>query len=84
MIKVLKLQKGVIAIVLGIIMLIAAQIMASKHVEGSDIVLAVSGFFLIVGALFFLYPILFAKKIDSDGKKVELKPIGEDDSHSNL
>lgn len=78
MIKVLKLRKAVIAIVLGIIALIVAQIMSSKKLEGSSIVLGISGSLFIIGALLFLYPILFAKKVDNEGEKVALKPIGEE------
>jgi len=75
MIKVLKLRKGVIAIILGIIALIVAQIMSSKHIENSNVVLAISGVLLIVGSLVLLYPILFAKKVDNEGEVVELKPV---------
>ncbi|MFD0939806.1 isoleucyl-tRNA synthetase [Pedobacter boryungensis] len=78
MIKVLKLRKAVIAIILGIIALVVAQIMSSKRVTGSSYVLGLSGFLLIIGALLFLYPILFAKKIDNDGKVVELTPVEKD------
>jgi len=78
MIKVLKLQKAVIAIILGIIALIAAQIMSSYHINGSNIVLAISGLLLIIGALLFLYPIIFAKKVDQEGTNVELKPVGKE------
>ena len=80
MIKVLKLRKGVIAIVLGIFALIAAQIMSSKRIDGSNIVLGFSGGFLILGSLIFLYPILFAKKIDNEGEEVELKPVAKDET----
>jgi uncharacterized membrane protein HdeD (DUF308 family) len=79
MIKVLKLQKAVYAIVIGILTLIAAQIMLNYKVNGSDFVLALSGVFLIIGALLFLYPILFAKKTGKE-EKVELKPIGEEET----
>ena len=75
MIKVLRLRKGVIAIILGIIALIVAQIMSSKHIENSNVVLAISGVLLIVGSLVLLYPILFAKKVDNEGEVVELKPV---------
>lgn len=81
MIKVLRLRKGVIAIVLGVITLIAAQIMSSKHIEGSNIVLGFSGGFLILGSLIFLYPILFAKKVDNEGEEVELKPAAKDETN---
>lgn len=78
MIRVLKLQKAVIAIIIGVLALIVAQVMSSRHVEGSNMVLALSGVCFIAGALLFLYPILFAKKADPDGKKVELEPVGKD------
>ncbi|MDQ7948890.1 MAG: isoleucyl-tRNA synthetase [Pedobacter sp.] len=78
MIKVLKLQKAVIAIVIGIVALIVAKIMSSRHISGSTFVLTLAGICFIVGALLFLYPILFAKKVDPDGKKVELEPVGKE------
>lgn len=78
MIKVLKLQKAVLAIILGVITLIIAQIMSSNRIAGSSYILAISGFLLIIGALLFLYPILFAKKVDNDGKDVELKPVAKE------
>jgi len=78
MIKVLKLQKAVYAIILGVLSLIIAQVMSSHRVTGSSYVLGLSGMLLIIGALLFLYPILFAKKADRDGKKVELKAVGEE------
>jgi tellurite resistance protein TehA-like permease len=78
MIKILRLKKGVIAIILGIIALIVAQIMSSKHIESSNIVLSISGVLLILGSLILLYPILFAKKVDNEGEEVELKPVEKD------
>ncbi|RYG18445.1 MAG: isoleucyl-tRNA synthetase, partial [Chitinophagaceae bacterium] len=72
MLKVLKLKKAVFVIILGILALIAAQIMSKNKVDGSAFVLGLSGAFLIIGALMFLYPILFAKKVDSEGEDVEL------------
>ena len=83
MIKVLKLQKAIIAIVLGIVALIAAQIMSSQKVAGSNFVLGISGMFLIIGALLFLYPILFAKKVDQEGEQVELKPVAKEPEDAN-
>ncbi len=88
MLKVLKLQKAVFAIILGILALGAAQIMSKNKVDGSNLVLALSGALLVIGALLFLYPILFAKKVDSEGENVELKPVGkeveDDEPISNL
>ena len=83
MIKVLKLQKAVIAIILGVIALVVAQIMSSNRVSGSSYVLGLSGFLLVIGALLFLYPILFAKKIDNEGEQVELKPVAKEPSENN-
>lgn len=80
MIKTLKLRKAIIALALGVVALIIAQIMSEKHITGSSYLLGLSGMLLIIGALLFLYPILFAKKVDSDGDTVELKPIAKRDS----
>lgn len=82
MIKALKLQKAIIAIVLGVVALIIAQLMSSNHVQGSNYVLAVSGFLLIIGALIFLYPILFAKKVQNEETKVELEPLIKEPSEN--
>jgi hypothetical protein len=84
MIKVLKLKKAVIAIILGILALIAAQIMSSRRMDGSNIMLSISGALLIIGALLFLYPIMFAKKVDQEGTNVELEPLGKDQNEENL
>lgn len=78
MIKALKLGKAVIAIILGVIALIIAQIMSSNRVTGSSYLLGLSGLLLIIGALLFLYPILFAKKVDNEGDVVELKPAAKE------
>jgi predicted membrane channel-forming protein YqfA (hemolysin III family) len=74
MIKNLKLTKAIVAIALGVAALIVAKIMEAYKVTGSQLVLAISGVLLIMGALIFLYPILFAKKADKDGRDVELTP----------
>ncbi|SHF68822.1 isoleucyl-tRNA synthetase [Pedobacter caeni] len=72
MIKVLKLQKAVMAIVLGIIALIAYKVMSVNDMESSIYMLELSGLLFVLGALLFLYPIFFAKK-DKEGN-VELDP----------
>lgn len=79
MIKRLKLKKGIIAIALGILALIVAKTMDAYKIDGHKVILAISGGLLIIGALIFLYPILFAKKADKDGKKVELQPVAKED-----
>jgi len=72
MIRVMKLQKAVIAIIFGVIALVAYILMSAKDIEWSKYVLEISGLFLMLGALLFLYPILFARK-DKEGC-VELDP----------
>ena len=78
MLKVLKLKKAVFVIILGILALIAAQIMNVNKINGSNFLLGLSGAFFIIGALMFLYPILFAKKVDNEEHNVELKPVGKE------
>ena len=67
MIKVLKLQKALVAFILGALALVAYVIMDSNKAEGSRAMLTVSGILLMAGALMSLYPILFAKK-DKQGQ----------------
>jgi len=66
MIKAMKLQKALIAIILGVLALVAYLIMDANDVSWSRYVLEASGLFLMLGALLFLYPILFARK-DKEG-----------------
>ncbi len=75
MIKDLKLQKAVYAIILAVIAFIASLIMGNADIEGSNIVLTISGALLIIGSLMFLYPIMFAKKVAAEEDKVELQPM---------
>jgi hypothetical protein len=72
MIKILKLQKAVIAFILGVGALIAYRIMSENRAASGNLMLTLAGIFFIAGALMFLYPILFAKK-DKEGC-VELDP----------
>ncbi|WP_316813605.1 isoleucyl-tRNA synthetase [Pedobacter heparinus] len=72
MIKVLKLQKAVYAIILGILGLIAFKIIEPSNSAASVWVLKISGLLFLVGALWFLYPILFAKKVND--AEVQLDP----------
>ena len=82
MIKQLRLTKAVIIVILGIVALIVAKVMEANRMEGKTVVLGISGGLLILGALLFLYPILFAKKVDMDGKKVELQPVASQPSET--
>ncbi|HWW38085.1 isoleucyl-tRNA synthetase [Pedobacter sp.] len=75
MVKVLKLQKAVIVIVLGLLLLIPYKVMSINRMDSSIYFLEASGALLIIGALMFLYPILLGKK-DKEGN-VELDPEQE-------
>lgn len=66
MIKVLKLQKALIAIILGIVALVVYKVMNVNNIESSVYVLELAGLFFVAGALMFMYPIIFAKK-DKEG-----------------
>lgn len=79
MIKALKLQKAVVIIVLGLVALILTQLFHFESIKMYKTLLGISGALLIIGALLFLYPILFAKKLDSEGKVVELEVGSETD-----
>ncbi|MGY4383759.1 drug/metabolite transporter superfamily protein YnfA [Pedobacter sp. UYP24] len=72
MIRILKLQKALIAFVLGVFALIAYKILSDQKNEYSSYVLTAAGLLFIAGSLMLIYPILFAKK-DKKGK-VELDP----------
>jgi len=75
MVKVLKLQKAVIVIVLGLLLLIPYKVMSINRMDSSIYFLEASGALLIIGALMFLYPILLGKK-DKEGN-IELDPEQE-------
>jgi drug/metabolite transporter superfamily protein YnfA len=72
MIKTLKLQKAVFAFILGLIALIVYIVLAQQKNDSATYFLEAAGLLFMVGALMFLYPILFAKK-DRAGC-VELDP----------
>lgn len=66
MIKLLKLQKAVFVIVAGLLSFIAYKILHANKVAGANYFETLAGVLVIIGALWLLYPILFAKK-DNDG-----------------
>lgn len=66
MIRILKLQKAVIAFVLGVLALVAYKVMSANKMESSNYMLSFAGILFIAGALMLIYPILFAKK-DKEG-----------------
>ncbi len=72
MIKILKLQKAVYLIILGVIGLIAHKIMEANKLDSGIYVLKLSGLLFLIGALWLIYPILFAKKVNEE--EVQLDP----------
>ena len=62
MIKTLKLQKAIIAFILGVLALIAYKVMSVNKIESSNYMLSLAGILFIAGALMLIYPIIFAKK----------------------
>lgn len=77
MIKVLKLKKAIYLIILGIIGLIAFQIMEANKIESGIYLLRLSGILFLIGSVWLLYPILVAKKIND--KEVQLEPDKHED-----
>jgi len=66
MIRLLKLQKAVWLLILGILTYITYKVLETYDVSGSRYVQMLAGVLVMIGALWMLYPILFAKK-DNDG-----------------
>lgn len=81
MIKTLKLQKAVIAFILGIIALVVYWVLADQKNDSAPYFMEAAGVLFIIGALMFLYPILFAKK-DRAGC-VELDPAIQAENESD-
>lgn len=77
MIRILKLQKAVLAFILGILALIGYKVMSVNKIEASNYLLSLAGILFITGALMFLLPIIFAKK-NKEGL-VELDPDKQGD-----
>ncbi|WP_231459064.1 MULTISPECIES: isoleucyl-tRNA synthetase [unclassified Pedobacter] len=67
MIKLLKLQKAVLVLILGVLSFIAYRILSAYEVSWARYMQILSGVLVMVGAFWMLYPILFAKD-DGDGK----------------
>ncbi|MCX3265896.1 hypothetical protein [Pedobacter agri] len=67
MIKLLKLQKAILVLILGVLSFIAYRILSAYEVSWARYLQVLAGVLVMVGALWMLYPILFAKN-DGDGK----------------
>jgi len=72
MIKVLKLQKAVYVILVGVIGLITYQVMSMNKLASSVYVLQLSGLLFLIGSLWLIYPIFSAQKVND--KEVQLDP----------
>jgi uncharacterized membrane protein YobD (UPF0266 family) len=86
MIRILKLQKAVIAIILGIISLVIYKVLVEQKNEIRKYFLEAAGLLFIASAFMFLYPILFSKK-DRAGRvelDSELDPNAPKDEPSTL
>ena len=77
MIKLLKLQKAVLVLILGVLSYIAYRILDANEVTWARYLQMLAGVLVIIGALWMLYPVLFAKQ-DKDGNaEIETDPTVE-------
>lgn len=79
MINKLHLQQPLLLIVLGIAIYVSDKLFNENNLSLSSFALALAGALLVLGSALFLYPVVFAKKADPEGKKVELMPLPEDE-----
>ena len=77
MIKLLKLQKAVLVLILGVFSYIAYRILDANEVSWARYLQMLSGVLVMVGALWMLYPILFAKKDDDGNAEIITDPTVE-------
>jgi len=66
MIKLLRLQKAVLVLILGVLTFIAYRVLAANEVSWARYLQMLSGVLVMIGAVWLLYPILFAKS-DKEG-----------------
>jgi len=77
MIKLLKLQKAVLVLILGVLSYIAYRILDANEVSWARYLQILSGVLVMVGALWMLYPIVFAKKDDDGNAEIITDPTVE-------
>jgi len=77
MIKLLKLQKAVLVLILGVLSFIAYRILDANEVSWARYLQILSGVLVMVGALWMLYPIVFAKKDDDGNAEIITDPTVE-------
>ncbi|QPH38579.1 isoleucyl-tRNA synthetase [Pedobacter endophyticus] len=77
MIKLLKLQKAVFVLILGVLSYIAYKVLEAYEVNHARYLQMLAGILVMVGALWMLYPIIFAKKDDSGNAEIITDPTVE-------
>ncbi|MGA9649930.1 isoleucyl-tRNA synthetase [Pedobacter sp.] len=77
MIKLLKLQKAVLVLIAGVVSYILYLILDASEVSGARYLQILAGILVMVGALWMLYPILFAKKDDDGNAEIITDPTVE-------
>ncbi|GAA3959524.1 hypothetical protein GCM10022246_11200 [Pedobacter ginsengiterrae] len=77
MIKLLKLQKAVLVLIAGVVSYILYLILDASEVSGARYLQVLAGILVMVGALWMLYPILFAKKDDDGNAEIITDPTVE-------
>lgn len=77
MIKLLKLQKAVFVLILGVLSFIAYRVLDSYEVDNARYLQILAGVLVMIGALWMLYPILFAKKDDNGNAEIITDPTVE-------
>ncbi|WP_316764727.1 isoleucyl-tRNA synthetase [Pedobacter aquatilis] len=77
MIKLLKLQKAVLVLIAGVVSYVLYLILDASEVSGARYLQILAGILVMVGALWMLYPILFAKKDDDGNAEIITDPTVE-------
>ncbi len=74
MIRRLKLQKAVFVLILGVLAYIAYKVLDANDVNGARYLQMLSGVLVMFGALWLLYPIVFAKKDGKGNAEIKTDP----------
>ncbi|RZK49925.1 MAG: hypothetical protein EOO99_04035 [Pedobacter sp.] len=77
MIKALKLNSAILILIVGLLIFVIAEMIQENSPLAYKWLLGVSGVACLSAAILFLLPFFRAKKVDPDGKVVNLTPLGE-------
>ncbi|MFC3561974.1 isoleucyl-tRNA synthetase [Pedobacter jamesrossensis] len=77
MIKLLKLQKAVLVLIAGVLSYILYLVLDASEVKGARYLQMLAGVLVMIGALWMLYPILFAKKDENGNAEIITDPAVE-------